>query len=190
MDKNAIQNARDRIGYTKRTRRSANSKPIKQETNSAVNSSGEEEESLFNIPGTSQPISNGHMDPSSTSQTTDPMLERLTLLENNFSLLLSRAEIPIFASLDEALSAPSIFAKSITVSMQDPIAKPKLDGQKMPFWRSRIITLYIDWAKTFSAFRKLPHSDQVALITNHASSFMVSFLNSRFSCYSSRKLYV
>lgn len=185
MDKNAIQNARDRIGYTKRTRRNGDSKQssgagtnlkrIKQENESAVNS--EEEETIFSIPGTSQPISNGslHSDPASinSNQTTDPMLERLTLLENNFSLLLSRAEIQTYASLDEALSAPSIFAKPITISMNDPIAIPKQDNQKMPFWRSRIITLYIDWAKTFSAFRKLPHSDQVALITNHASSFMI-----------------
>lgn len=43
----------------------------------------------------------------------------------------------------------------------------------MPFWRSRIIALYIDWAKTFSTFRKLPYSDKVALITNHASSYMI-----------------
>jgi hypothetical protein len=43
----------------------------------------------------------------------------------------------------------------------------------MPFWRSRIIALYIDWAKTFFAFRKLPYADQVALITNHASSYMI-----------------
>jgi hypothetical protein len=50
---------------------------------------------------------------------------------------------------------------------------PNKEQQKMPFWRCRIIALYIDWAKTFTAFRKLPYSDKVALITNHASSYMI-----------------
>jgi len=43
----------------------------------------------------------------------------------------------------------------------------------MPFWRSRIIALYIDWVKTFACFRRLPYSDKVVLITNHASSYMI-----------------
>lgn len=43
--------------------------------------------------------------------------------------------------------------------MTDPIVVP--ESNKMPFWRSRIIALYIDWAKTFSVFRKLPYSDKV-----------------------------
>ncbi|KHJ75530.1 hypothetical protein OESDEN_24854 [Oesophagostomum dentatum] len=48
-----------------------------------------------------------------------------------------------------------------------------MDENKMPFWRSRIIALYIDWAKSFACFRNLPHADKVALITNHASSYMI-----------------
>lgn len=154
MDKNAIQSARDRIGYTKRTRRDKNSqggagailKSIKRESESP-NCSGDEEECVLNIAGTLQGITNGTTEPSSCnahSASMDPMLERLTVLENNFSLLLSRAEITTYASLDEALSAPSIFAKPITVSMSDPIATPKLDKnqRKMPFWRSRIISKF------------------------------------------------
>lgn len=43
--------------------------------------------------------------------------------------------------------------------MTDSIVVP--ESNKMPFWRSRIIALYIDWAKTFSVFRKLPYSDKV-----------------------------
>ncbi|VDK28200.1 unnamed protein product [Gongylonema pulchrum] len=105
----------------------------------------------------------------------DPLLERLTMLENNFTLLLSRAEIEPYASLDDALNAPSRFSRPIDVKMTDPVVTPKpaKHKHKMPFWRSRIIALYIDWAKTFPVFKKLPHSDKVALITNHASSFMI-----------------
>ncbi|VDM46632.1 unnamed protein product [Toxocara canis] len=107
--------------------------------------------------------------------TPDPMLDRLTSLENNFTLLLSRAEIDPYASLDDALAAPSRFSRPIDVKITDPIAAPKPgpEQHKMPFWRSRIIALYIDWAKTFPVFRNLPYSDKVALITNHASSYMI-----------------
>ncbi|VDK53217.1 unnamed protein product [Cylicostephanus goldi] len=93
----------------------------------------------------------------------DPMLERLTTLENNLTLLLSRAEIEPYASLDDALAAPSRFHQPISVRITDPIASPKpgMDENKMPFWRSRIIALYIDWAKSFACFRNLPHADKV-----------------------------
>jgi hypothetical protein len=103
------------------------------------------------------------------------MLERLAQLENNFSLLLSRGKIEPYASLGDALAAPSRFTQPINVKITDPIATPEenKDQCQMPFWRSRIIALYIDWAKTFFAFRKLPYADQVALITNHASSYMI-----------------
>uniref|UniRef100_A0A914Y6P2 NR LBD domain-containing protein n=1 Tax=Panagrolaimus superbus TaxID=310955 RepID=A0A914Y6P2_9BILA len=108
------------------------------------------------------------------------MLERLAQLENNFSLLLSRGKIEPYASLGEALGAPSRFTQPINVKITDPIATPEENKEQcqMPFWRSRIIALYIDWAKTFFAFRKLPYADQkfghtVALITNHASSYMI-----------------
>lgn len=45
------------------------------------------------------------------------MLERLTQLENNFSLLLSRANIEPYASLEEALRAPSRFTRPVTVKV-------------------------------------------------------------------------
>lgn len=45
------------------------------------------------------------------------MLDRLTTLENNFTLLLSRAEIDPYASLDDALAAPSRFARPIDVKV-------------------------------------------------------------------------
>jgi hypothetical protein len=57
----------------------------------------------------------------------------------------------------------SLYGFSIQIT--DPIAQPKpgQEQHKMPFWRSRIIALYIDWAKTFSVFRSLPYSDKVSM---------------------------
>ncbi|EYC40527.1 hypothetical protein Y032_0608g600 [Ancylostoma ceylanicum] len=175
MDKKSIQNDRDRIGYTKRTRRC-----------DKVNSDGAYDHSDSRHASRS-PDSFSHEDirlgPSCLdsrehkheNNAVDPMLERLTTLENNLTLLLSRAEIEPYASLDDALAAPSRFHQPISVRITDPIAAPKpgMDENKMPFWRSRIIALYIDWAKSFACFRNLPHADKVALITNHASSYMI-----------------
>jgi hypothetical protein len=47
----------------------------------------------------------------------DPLLDRLTTLENNFTLLLSRGDINPYPTLDEALAAPSRFAKSVDVKV-------------------------------------------------------------------------
>lgn len=45
------------------------------------------------------------------------MLEKLTKLENDFSLLLSRAKLTTYGSLDEALKAPSVFSQQISVKV-------------------------------------------------------------------------
>lgn len=171
MNRNAIQNNRDRIGYTKRNR---NKDKMKEPPHSLTDEEATSDdevlggavscESTFEVCSTSK----GQND-------VEPMLEKLTKLENDFSLLLSRAKLTTYGSLDEALKSPSVFSQHINVKLTDPIAAPSLDKDqhKMPFWRSRIITLYIDWAKTFTAFRKLPLTDKIALITNHASSYMI-----------------
>lgn len=50
----------------------------------------------------------------------EPMLERLTQLENNFSLLLSRdRDIKPYSSLDEALQAPSRFSRPVTAKVSN-----------------------------------------------------------------------
>ncbi|KAF7638869.1 hypothetical protein Mgra_00001678 [Meloidogyne graminicola] len=183
MDTNSIQSERDRIGYTKRKRKGKNEQTDEQEKidNHLDNDFDiSEDEDVFSHSSSDLKYGN-HLSPNlnrmnsktSNSSSFDGILENLTVLENNFTLLLSRGEIPIYATLEEALMAPSIFSRPIKVKISDPIVTSTSENQKMPFWRSRIITLYIDWAKTFSTFRKLPYSDKVALITNHASSYMI-----------------
>lgn len=190
MDRNSIQNDRDRIGYTKRTRKADKlaAAEKKQKVSTPPGTSDDEESSNPQSPiriesGADEHSSNSPLDlisgQSSTAHSSqaqaDPLLDRLTVLENNFTLLLSRGQIEPYGSLDHALASPSLFNRPIDVKVTDPIAAPKpgTDKPNLPFWRSRIIALYIDWAKTFSAFKNLPYSDKVALITNHASSYMV-----------------
>ncbi|CAK5086322.1 unnamed protein product [Meloidogyne enterolobii] len=182
MDTNSIQSERDRIGYTKRKRRDKTEQTNKDEEHEKLENHAENE---FDVSDEEDISFHGSIDlhngnnlstirvNNKTSNSFDGILERLTQLENNFTLLLSRGEIHPYGTLEEALKAPSIFSRPINVKLSDPIVTPNKDKQKMPFWRSRIIALYIDWAKTFATFRKLPYSDKVALITNHASSYMI-----------------
>ncbi|CAI4223203.1 unnamed protein product [Auanema sp. JU1783] len=170
MDKNSIQGGRDRIGYTKRTRKNQKSlidDDIRQNESSA---SGSCSPSRIDYDRNSPPeIKDLKLDFTSY----DPMLERLTMIENNFTLLLSRGEVEPYSSLDEALAAPSKLNGPLKIKGDVEQIKLKIDSDQQPYWRSRIIALYIDWAKTFSAFRNLPYADKVALITNHASSYMI-----------------
>uniref|UniRef100_A0A914NR44 Nuclear receptor domain-containing protein n=1 Tax=Meloidogyne incognita TaxID=6306 RepID=A0A914NR44_MELIC len=180
MDTNSIQSERDRIGYTKRKRRDKNEQKDEEHEkleNHADNEFDVSDEEDISFHGSIYLQNGNNLSTirvnNKTSNSFDGILERLTQLENNFTLLLSRGEIHPYGTLEEALKAPSIFSRPINVKLSDPIVTPNKDKQKMPFWRSRIIALYIDWAKTFATFRKLPYSDKVALITNHASSYMI-----------------
>ena len=58
--------------------------------------------------------------PFNTSQcpsSVDPILERLTTLENNFTLMLSRGEIEPYDSLEAALNAPSRFTSPMNIKV-------------------------------------------------------------------------
>uniref|UniRef100_A0A914GYH1 Uncharacterized protein n=1 Tax=Globodera rostochiensis TaxID=31243 RepID=A0A914GYH1_GLORO len=175
MDPNAIQSERDRIGYTKRTRREKmtgfdDASHGRSDlcggyftSNEAdLEESDEEDDLVFRDSSDPTVGLSGNIALRSKFHAYEDVLERLTQLENNFTLLLSRSEIQPYASLEEALRASSRFSQPINIKITDPIVQPKPGKeQKMPFWRSRIIALYIDWAKTFSTFRKLPYSDRV-----------------------------
>lgn len=180
MDPGAIQSERDRIGYTKRKRKdkqeqpgnsvshpSGSSSPMeveKSENPDNQSNEGElsDEEDIITFCDSELSAAEDGKDlgRSGKSHAYESVLERLTQLENNFTLLLSRGEIHPYGSLEEALRAQSRFSQPVNVKLSDPIVTPSKDQLKMPFWRSRIIALYIDWAKTFTAFRKLPYSDK------------------------------
>ncbi|CAB3398075.1 unnamed protein product [Caenorhabditis bovis] len=164
MDKNSIQNDRDRIGYTKRKRRHDDGKTENDSSNDGDNAGR-----------TSRSCSPGDIKESKLDLAAlDPIAEKLTTLENNFTLLLSRcSNLKVYDTLEEALNAPSKLMQPIDCDWDDPVVIAHKADEKMPFWRQRLIALYVDWAKTFSTFRALPYTDKVAIVTNHASSFMI-----------------
>lgn len=169
MDKNSIQNDRDRIGYTKRKR-----KHDDHETEDRHhNEHGRDGSSGSPQMNDDSPENCDMKDIKLDLNSLDPIAERLTTLENNFTLLLSRCgDLHLYATLEDALNAPSRFMQPISCEWSDHVVLTSRDD-RMPFWRQRLIALYIDWAKTFSTFRSLPYTDKVAMVTNHASSFMI-----------------
>jgi hypothetical protein len=136
MNKNAIQNDRDRIGYTKRTRRKdknaheTNSKSPEKDSSPFISmlndlhddSNSEFSETIISPYGPIDGIGDGDDilnpdSPQSKFPGHEAMLERLAQLENNFSLLLSRGKIEPYASLGDALAAPSRFTQPINVKV-------------------------------------------------------------------------
>ncbi|PIC27407.1 hypothetical protein B9Z55_019674 [Caenorhabditis nigoni] len=171
MDTNSIQRDRDRIGYTKRKRK--HDDDDKEDTHHFENLHMRDGSSGSPQMNDDSPENCDMKDIKIDFNCLDPIAERLTTLENNFTLLLSRcADLHSYATLEDALNAPSRFMQPISCEWSDSVVLTHRDD-KMPFWRQRLIALYIDWAKTFSTFRSLPYTDKVAMVTNHASSFMI-----------------
>ncbi|EGT47166.1 CBN-NHR-47 protein [Caenorhabditis brenneri] len=169
MDKNSIQNDRDRIGYTKRKRKHDDHESDDRHHSEHVHDGSSGSPQVND----NSPENGDIKDIKIDLNCLDPIAERLTTLENNFTLLLSRCgDLHLYATLEDALNAPSRFMQPISCEWSDHVVLTSRDD-KMPFWRQRLIALYIDWAKTFSTFRSLPYTDKVAMVTNHASSFMI-----------------
>lgn len=169
MDKNSIQNDRDRIGYTKRKRKHDDDEKEGMHHSEHVRDGSSGSPQINDDSPETLEMKDIKLDLNSL----DPIAERLTTLENNFTLLLSRcADLHCYATLEDALNAPSRFMQPISCEWSDSVVLTHRDD-KLPFWRQRLIALYIDWAKTFSTFRSLPYTDKVAMVTNHASSFMI-----------------
>lgn len=171
MDKNSIQNDRDRIGYTKRKRK--HDEDEKEGTHTHHSDHARDGSSGSPQINDDSPENLEMKDIKLDLNSLDPIAERLTTLENNFTLLLSRCgDLHTYPTLEDALNAPSRFMQPISCEWSDSVVVSHRDD-KLPFWRQRLIALYIDWAKTFSTFRSLPYTDKVAMVTNHASSFMI-----------------
>uniref|UniRef100_A0A0N5B2T5 Nuclear Hormone Receptor family n=1 Tax=Strongyloides papillosus TaxID=174720 RepID=A0A0N5B2T5_STREA len=165
MNKSAIQNCRDKIGYTKRNvkKRCTNNEPDdKNITNDYCGFQIENDSS--DMPGFTQ----------ESIKIFKANFRKLKKLEDTFTLLLTRASLEAYPNLNVGINSPSIFARPVDVTYSHPIVQPTMSDEKykVPFWRSRIITLYVDWAKTFKAFNKLPYSDKISLIVNHAPSYI------------------
>uniref|UniRef100_A0A0N4Z105 Nuclear receptor n=1 Tax=Parastrongyloides trichosuri TaxID=131310 RepID=A0A0N4Z105_PARTI len=181
MNREAIQSNRDKIGYTQRGYK----KSPKSEDNSECSTinycnvtNEDNNQYLYHQQvSTSKPNENCSIISGFTYDNIKIFksnIRKLKKLEDTFTLLLTRGKIEEYSNLNIGLMSPSIFNKPLNISYLDAIVEPTIDDDKykVPFWRKRIITLYVDWAKTFSTFSRLPHSDKICLITNHASSYI------------------
>uniref|UniRef100_A0A914WUR9 Uncharacterized protein n=1 Tax=Plectus sambesii TaxID=2011161 RepID=A0A914WUR9_9BILA len=151
MDPKAIQNDRDRIGPTKRSKTmpqsDCDSPPMKRSPS-------------FDSPG-------------AQLDATDIIAEKLTHIEKLCNRL-RMCSIPDIQSAMEALTAPSLVYEAATLPLDNYITMRELFPASMKdiqFWNKREMRLCLEWAKTFEAFNMLPQHDQFALGRNFAFTF-------------------
>uniref|UniRef100_A0AC35UID1 Nuclear receptor n=1 Tax=Rhabditophanes sp. KR3021 TaxID=114890 RepID=A0AC35UID1_9BILA len=197
MSKECIQNDRDRIGYTQRKRKLLNTSEVKEQVqnNKKENSKKEQvkedevvvEESINleikkEVSETESKPWLGELCDQNVNYSQIPIkstneISELEKTESIFTVLLARADLPPYDKLDSALGRHSVFENVVINELTETSlisrCKSKERLEALPFWRQRILTLYIDWIKSIGVFRKLPRSDQEILIRNHASSFMI-----------------
>ncbi|KAH7730600.1 CRE-NHR-17 protein [Aphelenchoides avenae] len=101
----------------------------------------------------------------------DPLIQELLVKERKFLTLLTSAVAPIHSTITEALANPdSSFIK--TEEHQRCQMRPG-DQTNFSYWRAKILSTIVEWAKSFDEFLKLSPSDQQSLIVHSAFSNLV-----------------
>ncbi|CAJ0941375.1 unnamed protein product, partial [Mesorhabditis belari] len=154
MDRNAIQQNRDPIGYTKRTRRYP---PVKKL------SSSDEQSPLVKTP-----------DPVEAAE--DMALARLASLEQQCQQLRASDFPALDITLGEAVSSPcrlldTIFMARHTIPTHLPTILRQATQEDYAYWHDRDWRIMIEWAKTIPAYQQLPTSDKVALLRHSAITY-------------------
>lgn len=101
----------------------------------------------------------------------DPRITELLELEDKFVVMLTSTCAPIHSTIDEALSNP--------ISTFDEFTKYEANqmrpGEQMNFsyWRAKILSTLMEWAKSFSCFQQLSPTDKHVLVVHTAFSNLV-----------------
>ncbi|CAB3403133.1 unnamed protein product [Caenorhabditis bovis] len=155
MDRNAIQQNRDPIGYTKRTRRYP---PIKKVESSEECSPGG---AVFN----------------ESDATDDMFLNQLATIETKCCALRLADYMPT-QNLIEAVASPCLLLddqfmaeNSIPASRHQFGALRFATQQDYHYWHERDWFVMIEWAKTIPAFEALPFNDKLALLRHSAITY-------------------
>uniref|UniRef100_A0A1I7SYX7 NR LBD domain-containing protein n=1 Tax=Caenorhabditis tropicalis TaxID=1561998 RepID=A0A1I7SYX7_9PELO len=153
MDKNAIQQNRDPIGYTKRTRRYPPIKKIEasEECSPAMASESDRSEDLFLVSLTNTE------EKCKALRLADFMPSR-TLIEAVVSPCLLNDEV--FMAQKAVLSSRHTFKDLHFASQTD-----------YHYWHERDWFVMIEWAKTLPVFQSLPFTDKLALLRHSAITY-------------------
>uniref|UniRef100_A0A914ULC0 Uncharacterized protein n=1 Tax=Plectus sambesii TaxID=2011161 RepID=A0A914ULC0_9BILA len=169
MDRQAIQQNRDPIGYTKRTRRYPVVKAPSSMT--VIASPGS-----FGSPAVCSPLSGSVSESSVEHLREDDLLERLVHIERQ-SELLRRSNMPMSPSLLNAVLSPCVFndPQFIDRYTREPvhncaILRPAV-REDFQHWHERDWTLMIEWAKTIDAYDKISTGDKLALLRCSAITY-------------------
>uniref|UniRef100_F1L8V8 Nuclear hormone receptor family member nhr-1 n=1 Tax=Ascaris suum TaxID=6253 RepID=F1L8V8_ASCSU len=101
----------------------------------------------------------------------DPNIANLLDLEEKFLVMLTSTSAPIHSNIDEALSNPKStfddFPKYESAQMRP--------GEQMNFsyWRAKILSTLMEWAKSFPCFQQLSLQDKHVLVVHTAFSNLV-----------------
>ncbi|VDM44457.1 unnamed protein product [Toxocara canis] len=101
----------------------------------------------------------------------DPCIAKLLDLEDKFLVMLTSTSAPIHSTIEEALSNSAStfedFPKYESTQMRP--------GEQMNFsyWRAKILSTLMEWAKSFPCFQQLSLQDKHALVVHTAFSNLV-----------------
>ncbi|KAI1729057.1 zinc finger, c4 type (two domains) domain-containing protein [Ditylenchus destructor] len=156
MNREAIQQNRDPIGYTKRTRRYP---PIKSQSSG----SGIHQDSPLQSVSETSP----------EQSVEDAMMQDLMTVESNLKIV-RNSQTFIQKSLIDIVLQPSIFhdagmLKKLAESGFHEITQlRRAKGEDFQYWHERDWVIMIEWAKTISVYERLQLSDKLALLRHSA----------------------
>ncbi|CAK5075699.1 unnamed protein product [Meloidogyne enterolobii] len=101
---------------------------------------------------------------------TDPLIKELMKRERQFTTLLTSTTTPIHPTIEDALKMPSSF-QQFDFHKQNQMKTE--DQMNFSYWRSKILSTTIEWAKSFDEFSKLKYEDRAALIVHSCFSILV-----------------
>ncbi|KHJ86957.1 Ligand-binding domain of nuclear hormone receptor, partial [Oesophagostomum dentatum] len=112
-----------------------------------------------------------HDDDINEVEITDPLIELLIDKEAKYQILLSSSVTPIHNSLREALDSGYKAFDDIEKYAANPM--PVGMSTNFSYWRAKILSVLVEWAKSFEMFSRLALDDQMRLVVHSSFSNLV-----------------
>ncbi|KAK6045340.1 Ligand-binding domain of nuclear hormone receptor, partial [Cooperia oncophora] len=112
-----------------------------------------------------------HGDDINEVEITDPLIELLIDKETKYQVLLSSTIMPIHTSLREALVSGYKAFDDVEKYAANPM--PVGYSTNFSYWRAKILSVIVEWAKSFEVFSRLALDDQMRLIVHSSFSNLV-----------------
>jgi hypothetical protein len=102
----------------------------------------------------------------------DPLISDLIMKERRFLKMLTSTTAPIHNTLNEALNdQPNSEFNNFEFHERNQLSPD--DQMNFSYWRAKIVSTVIEWAKTFDEFQQLSMADKEALIIHTSFSNLV-----------------